>query len=107
MTSFRRALWVAGAPARMALAALIMLWRLTVGPLLGATIAPLVGSRCRFHPSCSAYALEAVRVHGALRGGVLAVWRVLRCSPLSPGGLDLVPPRRAPGLYDSVVHEGR
>jgi putative membrane protein insertion efficiency factor len=57
-------------------------------------ISPLLGPRCRFYPSCSAYALEAVRVHGALRGTWLAVRRLLRCHPWNPGGVDMVPPRR-------------
>ena len=56
-------------------------------------ISPLIGPRCRFYPSCSNYAIEAMRVHGALRGSGLVAWRVLRCNPLSNGGLDPVPPR--------------
>ncbi|HSL95102.1 MAG TPA: membrane protein insertion efficiency factor YidD [Thermoleophilia bacterium] len=56
-------------------------------------ISPLVGPRCKYYPSCSNYAIEAVRVHGALRGTGMAAWRVLRCNPLSNGGLDPVPPR--------------
>ncbi len=56
-------------------------------------ISPLVGPRCRFYPSCSSYAIEAMRVHGALRGSGLAAWRVLRCNPFNDGGLDPVPPR--------------
>jgi putative membrane protein insertion efficiency factor len=56
-------------------------------------ISPLVGPRCRFYPSCSSYAIEAMRVHGALRGSGLAAWRVLRCNPFNGGGLDPVPPR--------------
>ncbi|MBN2205746.1 MAG: membrane protein insertion efficiency factor YidD [Thermoleophilia bacterium] len=56
-------------------------------------ISPLVGPRCRFYPSCSNYAIEAMRVHGALRGSGLAAWRVLRCNPFNNGGLDPVPPR--------------
>jgi putative membrane protein insertion efficiency factor len=51
--------------------------------------------RCRFHPSCSAYALEALERHGAARGTWLAVKRVGRCHPWNPGGFDLVPERRA------------
>ena len=52
------------------------------------------GPRCRFHPSCSSYAYEALRVHGALRGGWLAIRRLGRCHPWNPGGVDHVPPRK-------------
>jgi putative membrane protein insertion efficiency factor len=54
-------------------------------------LSPLLGPRCRFYPSCSNYALEAVQRHGALRGGALALRRLLRCHPLNPGGIDPVP----------------
>jgi uncharacterized protein len=80
-----RAAWIAGAPLRAVLLGLIGAYRLTAGRML-------IG-RCRFHPSCSAYAAEAIRTHGALRGSALAAWRVLRCSPLTAGGPDPVPPR--------------
>lgn len=55
-------------------------------------ISPLLGPRCRFYPSCSAYALDALRMHGALKGSALTVWRILRCQPFHPGGVDHVPP---------------
>jgi putative membrane protein insertion efficiency factor len=49
---------------------------------------------CRFLPTCSEYAYEAIETYGALRGGAMAVWRILRCNPLNDGGLDPVPERR-------------
>ena len=53
-------------------------------------ISPGLPSRCRYHPSCSAYAIQAIRRYGVLRGVVLAAWRVLRCNPWSHGGVDFV-----------------
>lgn len=58
------------------------------------TISPMLPPRCRFYPSCSAYAMEAVVSHGAARGSGLALLRLLRCHPLHRGGFDPVPPAR-------------
>ncbi|WP_050453872.1 membrane protein insertion efficiency factor YidD [Candidatus Burkholderia verschuerenii] len=55
-------------------------------------VSPLLGNRCRFYPSCSDYAREAIQYHGAARGTYLAAKRLCRCHPLSAGGIDLVPP---------------
>jgi uncharacterized protein len=51
-------------------------------------LSPLLGDRCKYHPTCSQYAVDALREHGALRGTILAGWRVLRCNPWSHGGVD-------------------
>ena len=53
-------------------------------------ISPALPSRCKYHPSCSQYAVDAVRRYGVLRGVVLAGWRLLRCNPWSHGGVDFV-----------------
>jgi hypothetical protein len=53
-----------------------------------ALVSPLLGQRCKYHPSCSQYALDALRELGILRGTVLAGWRLLRCNPWSRGGVD-------------------
>ena len=54
-------------------------------------ISPLLGPRCRFVPSCSEYAMEALQRHGAWKGSMLAIWRILRCNPFGKGGYDPVP----------------
>ena len=56
------------------------------------TLRPFIGAQCRYEPSCSHYAVEALRLHGPVRGAGLAGLRVLRCNPWLPGGLDPVPP---------------
>lgn len=68
-------------------------------------ISPALPPRCRFYPSCSEYALTAIAVHGPLRGLRLAVWRLLRCQPFHPGGIDYVPPPRNPRRRDDATGE--
>jgi uncharacterized protein len=58
-------------------------------------ISPSLGQHCRYYPSCSAYAVQAVGEHGVLRGARLAFVRLLRCNPWSRGGIDMVPSRAA------------
>ncbi|MFJ6211959.1 membrane protein insertion efficiency factor YidD [Streptomyces sp. NPDC092296] len=77
------------------------------------TISPLLGPVCRYYPSCSHYGYEAIRVHGAVKGTGLTAWRILRCNPWSPGGVDHVPPRKRPvwhqrllGHFASPGHHG-
>ncbi|MBT4097377.1 MAG: membrane protein insertion efficiency factor YidD [Gemmatimonadetes bacterium] len=69
---------------------LLRLYQITVSPLLHAFFGPLSG--CRFHPSCSRYAVEAFRSHPPFKAMYLACRRLLRCHPWSSGGEDLVPP---------------
>jgi uncharacterized protein len=76
-------------PLRLLLIALLRAYRTLVSPLYGQV--------CRYHPSCSAYALESVTVHGSLRGTWLAVRRLGRCHPWADGGYDPVPPHRSAG----------
>lgn len=77
--------WLRKAPA-MPLILFIIFWR--------KLISPLYGQVCSFYPSCSAYGLEAVTVHGLLRGSALTTWRILRCNPWTGGGIDHVPVSR-------------
>ena len=96
MNAARRVLWIAGAPARALLLGMIRLYR--------ATLSGWLGGQCRFYPSCSHYAEDAIRAHGAIKGTALASWRVLRCNPFGKGGIDHVPPCSHPGgAYEDVI----
>jgi putative membrane protein insertion efficiency factor len=87
-------------PARLLLVALAG-YRRFVSPAL--PVVTLGACACRFSPSCSVYAIEAVTEHGAFRGTWLALRRLARCTPLSHGGLDPVPPRRRPSCQPSSL----
>lgn len=95
----RAGLWLLGAPVRWLLVALINVYRITLSGWLG--------GQCKFYPSCSRYAEEAILVHGALKGSLMAAWRVARCGPFTDGGVDHVPPRaREDGKYEDVIRPG-
>jgi putative membrane protein insertion efficiency factor len=94
---------------RRALIALVRVYRLL--------LSPWIGQDCRFAPTCSVYAIEALQRHGAIAGAGLATWRILRCNPLCKGGCDPVPdnmpwerraaspsPHSAPGLFTGLLH---
>ena len=82
-----------GAPSRWLLIGLVRAYR--------ATLSGWLGGQCRFYPSCSHYAEDAIRTHGAVRGSALAVWRVLRCNPFGAGGVEHVPGGKK---YDDDIH---
>ena len=81
--------WLAGLLGLARRAALLLLVGLV--RLYQVTLSPLLGPRCRFWPSCSNYTLEALRVHGPLKGGLMAARRISRCHPGCEGGIDPVP----------------
>jgi putative membrane protein insertion efficiency factor len=89
---FVRTQALTGLPARAALA-LIRLYQRTLSPALPALFGSACG--CRFYPTCSHYAAEAIRTHGLLAGVLLGAIRLVKCTPLHPGGFDPVPRRRA------------
>jgi putative membrane protein insertion efficiency factor len=102
VTVLRHSAWVLGMPFRWLLLGGIALYRVTLSGWLG--------GQCRFYPTCSHYAEGAIRTHGAVKGTVLAVWRILRCNPFGTGGVDHVPERRAKddreiGVYDAVIQQ--
>lgn len=96
MSHVHRIAWRAGAPARLALLGLIRLYRVTLSGWLG--------GQCRFYPTCSRYAEDAIRLHGAVRGMLMAAWRIARCGPFTRGGVDRVPAPRLVTEYDAVIH---
>jgi putative membrane protein insertion efficiency factor len=87
-----RVVSAADAVANAVLIALIRVYQYAVSPMLG--------QRCKYYPSCSNYAIGALRTHGVIRGIGLASWRILRCNPFSNGGYDPVPPR-----HDCTYHQ--
>jgi uncharacterized protein len=98
MKRVRMFLWRAGAPGRVVLIGLVKAYR--------ATLSGWLGSQCRFYPTCSRYGEEAIRTHGAVRGTLMAVWRIARCGPFTDGGVDHVPPRRGTALSrDTAVRQ--
>jgi putative membrane protein insertion efficiency factor len=66
-------------------------------------ISPLKPATCRFYPTCSAYALEAIEIHGPVKGSWLAAKRIGKCHPFHPGGLDPVPPRKEHSAGDEAA----
>ncbi|MEY2900091.1 MAG: hypothetical protein RL247_257 [Actinomycetota bacterium] len=87
-------LWIALVPRNLAIAILIVYRKL---------ISPLYGQVCRYHPSCSTYALQAIQYHGVLKGVGLGTWRILRCNPWSRGGIDDPPPGLRVDFYIGPV----
>ncbi len=68
-------------------------------------ISPLLGPRCRFYPSCSSYAEEAIKVHGLVKGGWLAIKRIGRCHPFNEGGVDPVPEKKQRKMLSEDEHK--
>jgi putative membrane protein insertion efficiency factor len=87
-----RAVRTVGAPVRALEIALIRMYR--------ATLSGWLGGQCRYYPTCSHYAEDAIRQHGVMKGTTLAAWRILRCNPFGKGGIDHV---RSVVSYDAVT----
>ncbi|MCP1503670.1 putative membrane protein insertion efficiency factor [Curtobacterium herbarum] len=83
-----RFLWVVALLPRNACVVVLRAYR--------AVISPLYGNVCRYHPSCSRYALEAIQQYGVVRGSAMGAWRIARCNPWAAGGIDDVRERRRP-----------
>ncbi len=100
MSDRTRLLRLAAGPMRAGLIGMIRLYRVTLSGWLG--------GRCRFYPSCSHYAEDAVRNHGVAKGCALAMWRVLRCNPFGGGGVDQVPAltEHEEAQYESLIPSG-
>jgi hypothetical protein len=96
VNAFRHALRRTGVPLRWALTTAIRGYQ--------ATLSGWLGGQCRFAPTCSQYAIEAIDRFGAVRGLGMAAWRILRCNPYGRGGLDPVPGGRGSDYpYDSII----
>jgi putative membrane protein insertion efficiency factor len=89
----KRLTWRVGAPLRALSIGLIKVYRMTLSGMLG--------GQCRFYPSCSHYAEEAIRTRGFARGWAMATWRILRCNPFGAGGYEPLP-----RLNDGVIRTG-
>ena len=94
MSLVRRVSWAAGTPFRWASVGVIRLYRMTLSGMLG--------GQCRFYPTCSHYAEDAIRARGFVQGWALASWRILRCNPFGKGGIE-----PAPAPHDAVIHRSK
>jgi putative membrane protein insertion efficiency factor len=90
----RDVIWTAGSPLRWVSIGLIRLYR--------ATLSGMLGGQCRFYPTCSHYAEDAIRARGFVLGWGLAAWRIARCNPFGKGGVEPAPLAR-----DAVIHGSR
>ncbi|HEU4355783.1 MAG TPA: membrane protein insertion efficiency factor YidD [Actinomycetota bacterium] len=81
---------------RLLLIGLVKLYRVTLSGWLG--------GQCRFYPTCSHYAEDAIKSHGAVRGSAMTAWRIARCGPFTDGGFDPVPPRKG-AAYVNIIHK--